>query len=215
VVRPADGNETSAAYALALLNTGGPTTIALSRQDVPHLRGTSVEAAMRGGYTLEEVALGGREGAPRGDGGGAAGGAADGREDGSPPPSTTATPRLPRLIVVATGSEVSVAVDAARRLGDTQQPGGFVRVVSLLCAEVYERQPPAYRAGVLPDGVPVLAVEAGAVRGWERYAHQVVGVTQFGFSGPSGEVMKKARGSAGEDRREDGREGGMEGVERG
>lgn len=163
--RPADGNEVSAAYAAALLSADAPTVLALSRQAVPHLAGSSVEAALRGGYVLCEL----------GGGGGGGGG----------------TQQQPHLILLATGSEVHLAADAAARIVDSRPPGTVVRVVSLPCGDVFERQPPAYRAHVLPDGVPVLAVEAGSMRGWERYAHQVVGVSQFGVSAPHGDVYAK------------------------
>ena len=95
-----------------------------------------------------------------------------------------------RAVVIATGSEVSLAVAAAERL-DSEGLG--VRVVSLPCWELFEAQSPAYRESVLPAGVPRVAVEAGATLGWERYVGSgpVVGVDRFGASAPGAEVAAR------------------------
>ena len=151
VWRPADGNEVSAAYAAAVSNTHGPAVIALSRQNVPQLAGSSIEAAMRGGYTLCTV---GDAAAPLG------------------------------MVFVSTGTEVSLAVDAATKWV-AATPGFRAQVASLPCHEVFDRQPLEYRASVLPEGVPVVSVEAACIRGWERYAHAWVGLTTFGLSAPA------------------------------
>ncbi len=87
----------------------------------------------------------------------------------------------PRGCIVATGSEVSLALEAQRLLAEQ---GLSVRVVSLPCWEAFEGQPEGYREGVLPPGLPTLAVEAGASLGWERYADAVVGIDHFGASAP-------------------------------
>ncbi len=96
----------------------------------------------------------------------------------------------PRAVVIATGSEVSLAAAAAERL-DTEGLG--VRVVSLPCWELFEAQGPAYRESVLPAGIPRVAVEAGATLGWERYVGSgpVVGVDRFGASAPGAEVAAR------------------------
>ena len=93
-------------------------------------------------------------------------------------------------VAIATGSEVSLAVAAAERL---DSDGVGVRVVSLPCWELFEAQDPAYRASVLPAGVPRVAVEAGATLGWERYVGSgpVVGVDRFGASAPGPEVARR------------------------
>jgi len=93
-------------------------------------------------------------------------------------------------VVIATGSEVSLAVAAAERL-DSEGVG--VRVVSLPCWELFEAQSAAYRASVLPAGIPRVAVEAGATLGWERYVGNgpVVGVDRFGASAPGAEVAAR------------------------
>ncbi len=126
VWRPADPREMVAAWRSALLRTGGPTALALTRQTVPTLDAGAVEEkARRGGYIAVEC-----EGAPE-------------------------------LVIVATGSEVSLAVDAARTL---QKEGRKVRTVSLPCVEVFFEQDDAYQRSVLGDARR-LVVEAGVMQG--------------------------------------------------
>ena len=95
-----------------------------------------------------------------------------------------------RAVVIATGSEVSLACAAAEQL-DAEGIGA--RVVSLPCWELFEAQEDGYRDGVLPAGVPRVAVEAGATLGWERYVGSgpVVGVDRFGASAPGGELARR------------------------
>jgi transketolase len=93
----------------------------------------------------------------------------------------------PRLILVGTGSEVSVAVDAAERL---EADGIATRVVSLPSFELFDAQDDAYRESVLPPGVPTVSIEAGITRGWERYADRSVGIDRFGASAPGAEVLE-------------------------
>ena len=83
--------------------------------------------------------------------------------------------------IVATGSEVSLALQAQKLLSDQ---GVRVRVVSLPCWEVFEAQPPEYRQSVLPESLPTLSVEAGTTLGWERYADRCIGLERFGASAP-------------------------------
>jgi len=91
----------------------------------------------------------------------------------------------PQVILIATGSEVSVAMGAQKLLAEQ---GVGARVVSMPSWEIFERQPPAYRAGVLPPGVTArVAVEAGSPQGWYKYVGtdgDVVGMTRFGASAP-------------------------------
>lgn len=98
---------------------------------------------------------------------------------------------LPEAIVIATGSEVQLAVEAARRLGES---GRRVRVVSLPCAELFEQQEADYRESVLPAGVSArVAVEAAHADYWYKYVGltgQVVGMTSFGESAPGSELMQ-------------------------
>ncbi|APD09940.1 MULTISPECIES: transketolase [Thermus] len=94
----------------------------------------------------------------------------------------------PQGVILATGSEVHLALKAKELLGER---GVGVRVVSLPCLELFEAQPEEYRKAVLPPGLPVVAVEAGASLGWERYAHRVVGLDRFGASAPYPEVYER------------------------
>lgn len=94
----------------------------------------------------------------------------------------------PEGVIVATGSEVHLALKAKALLAEK---GRRVRVVSLPSFELFEAQPEVYRKEVLPPGLPTLAVEAGATLGWERYAQKVVGLDRFGASAPYPEVYEK------------------------
>ena len=155
VVRPADANETVAAWRHALSRTNGPTALVLSRQKLPVLTTPEKAANLRrGGYVLRS------------------GGA------------------NPRAVLLATGSEVEIAVAAAEALAGEGLPA---RVVSLPCWELFEQQDAAWRESVLPPGVPRAAVEAGATLGWERFVGDgpVVGVDRFGGSAPGPEVAAR------------------------
>ncbi len=94
----------------------------------------------------------------------------------------------PQGVLVATGSEVHLALRARELL---LEKGVRVRVVSLPSFELFAAQPEAYRQEVLPPGLPVVAVEAGASLGWERYAHKVVALDRFGASAPYPEVYER------------------------
>ena len=90
----------------------------------------------------------------------------------------------PDAVIVATGSEVQLAMAAARRLAEDRIA---VRVVSMPCVGLFERQPRRWREAVLPAHVPVVTVEAGATRGWWKYAGHsgaVIGIDRFGESAP-------------------------------
>jgi transketolase len=91
----------------------------------------------------------------------------------------------PQAIIVATGSEVQLACAAASELASE---GLSVRVVSMPCVELFEKQDAAWRNAVLPQHLPVVAVEAGATRGWWRYVGRggaVLGMDCFGESAPA------------------------------
>jgi transketolase len=162
VYRPADTNETSASYALALKNTHAPAIIALSRQVVPHVLASTVEKAMLGGYVCFDTAD---------------------QESLNPTAAGAA------LVLAATGTEVSIAIEGAKKLASTAN----VRVVvsSFPCLEVFEKQDETYRKSVLPDGIPVISVEASAKRGWERYSHAQIGMDYFGMSAPAPDIYKR------------------------
>ncbi len=93
-----------------------------------------------------------------------------------------------KAAIVATGSEVALALEAQKLLW---AEGLAVRVVSLPCWEAFQVQPAAYRQEVLPPGLPTLALEAGATLGWERYAQRVLGLDRFGASAPLAEVYSR------------------------
>jgi transketolase len=152
-IRPADANEVSGAYMVALERRDTPCVIALSRQGCNNLHGSSKEAVERGAYVLQPG------------------------HEGDPPP---------QLVLVGTGSEVQLIIQAAAAL----QERARVRVVSMPCWELFDEQPMEYRLSVFPRGVPVLAVEALSPEGWSKYAHSVVGMRTFGHSGPAKEVQK-------------------------
>ncbi len=90
------------------------------------------------------------------------------------------------LVLIGTGSEVHLCVDAREQL---EADGVSVRVVSMPSWELFEGQPDEYRDGILPPGVPTLAVEAGASLGWDRYADDVIAIDRFGASAPGNVVL--------------------------
>ncbi len=95
-----------------------------------------------------------------------------------------------QVALLATGSEVSIAMDAAKAL---EGEGIAARVVSMPCLEVFEQQDAAYRKSVLGEGLPRVAVEAGVSNPWYRYVGEngrVVGIDRFGESAPAGELFK-------------------------
>jgi len=95
-----------------------------------------------------------------------------------------------RAVVIATGSEVGIALEAQKQLAGESIA---VRVVSMPSTSVFDRQDAAYRTAVLPHGVPRVAVEAGVTDGWRKYVGlegAVVGIDRFGESAPGGELFK-------------------------
>ena len=96
----------------------------------------------------------------------------------------------PRAVIIATGSEVPVALGAQRLLGDAGLP---VRVVSMPSTSIFDRQDADYRNSVLPRELPKVAVEAGVTDYWRKYVGlegRVVGIDRFGESAPAGELFK-------------------------
>lgn len=159
VIRPADANETVAAWRYALAHARGPVALVLSRQNLPVLPGTAERAAdgvRRGAYVLADAESG-----------------------------------PPDAILIATGSEVSLALEAKERLA---AEGVAVRVVSMPSWELFEAQPEEYRRAVLPPEVTArVAVEAAHPMGWERYVGPqgaVIGIDRFGASAPGARVMQ-------------------------
>jgi len=157
VVRPADANETAMAWRTAI-DHDGPTAFCLSRQNLPVLEGTAGnEGVLQGAYVLTE-----RGGAGAGDG------------------------AAPDVVLIGTGSEVAVCVDAAEQLA---AEGQRARVVSMPCWEDFSIQDGDYIASVLPPGVPRLAVEAATSFGWERWADATVSIDHFGASAPGATAL--------------------------
>jgi transketolase len=155
VFRPADANETAAAWQVALRRTDGPTALVLTRQAVPNLAETAELAAAgvaRGGYVLRDAR----------------------------------NPEKLDLLVLATGSEVALALEVAVRL---EGRGFQTRVVSLPCWELFSAQEPEYRNQVLPLQVQRrVALEAATPFGWERWVGPhglILGLNRFGASGPA------------------------------
>jgi transketolase len=96
----------------------------------------------------------------------------------------------PQAVIIATGSEVALAIGAQKSLADQ---GIQVRVVSMPSTNVFDRQDAGYRESVLPRGVPRVAVEAGVTDGWRKYVGiegEVIGLDRFGESAPAGELFK-------------------------
>jgi transketolase len=155
--RPADGNETSGAYKVAIERRTTSSVMAMSRQALPQLAGSSIEGVARGGYIIDQDA-------------------AD----------------LPDIILIATGSEVSLCVDAAKKL---RESGKKVRVVSMPCTTLFEQQDQAYRNAVLPPlSKKRLVVEAGTSFGWHKYSGDegdILSIDRFGVSAPGGIAMEK------------------------
>jgi transketolase len=88
-------------------------------------------------------------------------------------------------IILAAGSEVGIAVEAAKEIG------GGVRVVSMPCMEAFERQSDEYKASILPNKAITTAIEAGVTGLWYKYADQVLGVDEFGLSAPGDQVYEE------------------------
>ncbi|NUR87505.1 MAG: transketolase [Nonomuraea sp.] len=150
LVRPADANETVYAWQTILEHTDRPAGLALTRQNLPTLEGTSVEGVSRGGYVLREASNG-----------------------------------QPQVVVIATGSEVEIAL-GGRDLLEAQ--GIPTRVVSMPCVEWFQGQDSAYKQSVLPPSVRArVSVEAGIALGWREFvgeAGESVSLEHFGASAP-------------------------------
>jgi transketolase len=162
VVRPADANETAAAW-VAILRNGTTAALALSRQNLPTLDRSRLAPASglaKGGYVLVD-------GGPGGD-------------------------EAPELVLVATGSEVAVAL-AARDL--LERRGTRTRVVSMPCREWFDRQSTSYRDAVLPPHVRArVSVEAGVAQGWREVvgdAGRCVSLEHYGASADAATLFRE------------------------
>lgn len=93
----------------------------------------------------------------------------------------------PSAVLVATGSEVHIAVKATEVL---KADGVPVRVVSMPCWELFDEQSMAYKESVFPAGIPVISVEAMSTLGWSKYAHVSLGLDTFGMSAPAAKIYE-------------------------
>jgi transketolase len=163
VIRPADPAEVSEAWRIAILRRTAPTALALTRQKVAVI--DRKRFAKADGLRRGGYVL------------------ADAEADGNVV--------TPKLILIATGSEVGLVLEAREKL---QSEGVPTRVVSLPCFELFEEQTAEYRDEVLPPAITArLAVEAGVRQGWERYVGQggdVICLDRFGASAPGDVALK-------------------------
>lgn len=169
VLRPADGNEVAGAYRVAISRRHAPTVLSLSRQKVEaNLSGTSSESVAKGGYIVSD------------------------NSSSSSSSNGSKEVLLPEIILIGTGSELALCEKAAETL---RKEGRKVRVVSLVCWELFDQQPKEYRDSILPPTVlKRLSVEAGSPIGWREYVGsegKVFGVYTFGCSGGYLDVFKK------------------------
>lgn len=156
VFRPADATETAAAWYSAITSKNTPTVLALSRQNLPQIEGSSKEA-LKGGYIIAE-----------------------------------SIKAKPDAIIIASGSEVSLAVDAKKEL---MEKGFDIRVVSMPCMDIFEQQSNEYKEKILPQTVEKrLVVEAGSSICWGKYLGfkgKSVTIDTFGASAPANVLFKK------------------------
>lgn len=156
VFRPADAMETAAAWYSAITSKATPTALALSRQNLPQIKGSSKDA-LKGGYVIAD-----------------------------------SFKQIPDMIIIASGSEVSLAVDAKEKLMDE---GFDVRVVSMPCMDIFAKQSEAYKESVLPQKVEKrLVVEAGSSICWGKYLGfkgKSITMDTFGASAPADVLFKK------------------------
>jgi transketolase len=158
-VRPADANETTEAWRVALERDDGPVALSLSRQKVPTLDRSDLASASlleRGAYTLWESSA------------------------------------SPDLILIGTGAEVGLALEAGRTIADD---GTAVRVVSMPCWELFEAQPADYRDEVLPPHVGArLSIEPGVELGWSKWVGDrgdSISIEHYGASAPGATVLSE------------------------
>lgn len=159
VIRPADGNETRVAWEVALESEQTPTSLVLTRQNLPVLdvsKETVEEGVRKGAYVVYE------------------------------------SDANPEYLVLASGSEVSLAVEAAKTFADN---GNSIRVVSMPNWHAFEQQPKSYQDEVIPPTITKrLAVEMASSLGWHKYVGlqgEVLGIDRFGASAPGGLVVEK------------------------
>ena len=161
VWRPCDTVETAIAWIAAIERREGPTSLLLSRDALAFQRRSAAQ--------LADIARGGYVLSEA---------------------SASGVPAIPRAVIIATGSEVALALEAQKLLAAENVA---VRVVSMPSTSVFDRQDAAYRASVLPKGPPRIAVEAGVSDYWRKYVGlegTVVGIDRYGESAPAGALYK-------------------------
>ncbi len=169
VWRPADTAETAVAWAVALQNKNKPTALLLSRQNLPYLpKGDSPEHQKAGEISgLDAISKGAYVLAE---------------------PSEVGMKKKPQAVILATGSEVQLALKAQALLAERKIA---VRVVSVPSTTTFDRQSADYKAAVLPAGLPRVAVEMGSTDGWWKYGvSAVVGIDTYGESAPAPVLFK-------------------------
>ena len=161
VWRPADTCETAVAWTMALANRNRPSALLLSRQNLPYAAKTGADEITKGAYVLSNPSdIGFKK-----------------KDD-----------KAPAAVIVATGSEVQLAVAAQAELA---KDGIAVRVVSMPSTTVFDRQSVKYKSEVLPAGVPRIAVEAGVTDFWWKYGcAAVIGIDTYGESAPAGVLFQ-------------------------
>lgn len=160
VIRPADGNETVAAWKIAMTTKDAPTVLVLSRQNLPVIEGTKEHAGefvQKGAYVIS-------------------------KQNGEKPEG----------ILIATGSEVNLAIEAQKALAEQRKD---VSVVSMPSFDLFEKQTAEYKEAVLPKDITKrVAIEAASPFGWERYVGTTgttVTIDHFGASAPGDLVLKE------------------------
>ncbi len=160
VYRPADAIETAECWALALQTPETPSVIALSRQGLPPVRITGDEEWTPATNLCAKGAYRIKD---------------------------AAGPR--NVVLLATGSEVAVALETAEAL---EEQGIGADVVSVPCMDVFEKQSENYIAGLIPEDALIVSIEAGVTQGWERYTGRGginIGLDRFGASGPGAKLF--------------------------
>ncbi len=161
VIRPADANETREAWKVAVTHKDGPVALILTRQKIPVIDPGEYENIGKG-FDRGGYLL-----------------------------YQTDESKNPDIILTATGSEVPLSLEGAKKL---ERDGLIIRVVSLPAWNLFKKQDNAYQQKLFPAGVPVLAIEAGGSLGWKPYLGDgiaTISVDRFGASAPGETVMEK------------------------
>ena len=166
VWRPADTAETAVAWTMAIGNGTRPSALLLSRQNLPYLP-KAASAAAPDASGLDVISKGAYVLAE---------------------PAEVGLKKKAQAVIIATGSEVQLALHAQAALAQRKIA---VRVVSMPSTTVFDRQSVRYKSSVLPAGVPRIAIEAGVTDGWWKYGcAAVVGIDTFGESAPAPALFK-------------------------